>query len=353
MASSPSSDPFVTIAIPTFNRSSWLQGCIVASLRQSYANFEIVVSDNASTDATQEVLRGFASEKLRVIRQEENIGLVANWNACLAAAKGSHVVFVSDDDTVAPWLLERCVALARREPEIALIMALSDTYLAGEHRKLPAMLSPNLATGIWRGADVLREFLACRISPVMSSIIFRTDVLRAIGGLPSGWPNAADLACWLPLLVSGKVGFINEPCSTFCVHPEAESSKFTAATRVAELRQLVDVVGNAVDGKIEDARERRDLHLEARRYFARNAIGVIAAQYKRGMPLSATLALLWQWRGDLVHVGLRNVPDLARPIAIILLPRLVTNAVSRALSFVRHVRCMLARAGRGERRQPS
>jgi GT2 family glycosyltransferase len=82
MASSPSSDSFVTIAIPTFNRSSWLQGCIAASLRQSYANFEIVVSDNASTDATQDVLRGFASEKLRVIRQEENIGLVANWNAC-------------------------------------------------------------------------------------------------------------------------------------------------------------------------------------------------------------------------------------------------------------------------------
>jgi hypothetical protein len=225
-------------------------------------------------------------------------------------------------------------------------MALSDTYLAGEHRKLPAMLSPSLATGIWRGADVLREFLACRISPVMSSIVFRTDVLRTIGGLPSGWPNAADLACWLPLLVANNVGFINEQCSTFCVHPEAESSKFTAATRVAELRQLVDVVGNAVDGKIEDAREQRDLHLEARRYFARNAIGVIAAQYKRGMPLSATLALLWQWRRDLVHVGLRNVPDLARPIAIILLPRLVTNAVSRALSFARHVRCMLARGAR-------
>ena len=42
------------------------------------------------------------------------------------------------------------------------------------------MLSPNLSTGVWRGADVLREFLACRISPVMSSILFRTDVLRAI-----------------------------------------------------------------------------------------------------------------------------------------------------------------------------
>src|SRR5262249_41930310 len=188
------------------------------------------VSDNASTDATQDVLRGFASAKMRVIRQAQNIGLVANWNACLAAARGSHIVFVSDDDTIAPWLLERCVALVRRDPEIALAMALSDTYLAGERRKLPAMLSPGLATGIWRGPEVLQEFLACRISPVMSSIVFRTDVLRATGGLPDSWPNAADLACWLPLLASGKVGFVNEQCSTFCVHPQAESSSFTPAT---------------------------------------------------------------------------------------------------------------------------
>ena len=352
MLSSPSRDPLVTIAIPTFNRSSWLQGCIAACLQQSYASFEIVVSDNASTDATQEVLRGFASERLRVLQQDENIGLVANWNACLAAAQGSHVVFVSDDDTVAPWLLEHCVALVRRDPEIALVMALSDTYLAGEHRKLPAMLSPNLSTGIWRGADVLREFLACRISPVMSSILFRTDVLRAVGGLPSGWPNAADLACWLPLLASNKVGFVNAQCSSFCVHPEAESSKFSAATRVAELSRLVDVVENAVDVAIEDAAERRLLHVEARRYFARNAIGVIAALYKRGMAVSATLALLWQWRRDLAHVGLRNVPDLARPIAILLLPRPVTNAVSRALSIGRHARSMIARQGRREHRQP-
>ena len=221
MSNAPSSDPLVTIAIPTFNRSGWLQSCVAAALQQSYRHFEIVVSDNASTDATQDVLRSLASEKLRVIRQDENIGLVANWNACLAAARGSHIVFVSDDDTIAPWLLERCVALVGRDPEIALVMAMSDTFLAGERRKLPAMLSPSLATGIRRGAEVLREFLACRISPVMSSIVFRTDVLRATGGLPNGWPNAADLACWLPLLASTKVGFVNERCSTFCVHPEA------------------------------------------------------------------------------------------------------------------------------------
>jgi hypothetical protein len=352
MSDSPANDPLVTIAIPTFNRAEWLQACIAAVLQQSYGHFEVVVSDNASTDATQDVLRGFATEKLRVIRQARNIGLVANWNACLAAARGSHIVFVSDDDTVAPWLLERCVALVRRDPEIALVVALSDTYLAAERRKLPAMLSPNLATGIWRGPQVLQEFLACRISPVMSSIVFRTGLLRATGGLPDGWPNAADLACWLPLLASGRVGFVNEQCSTFCVHPEAESSRFTAATRVAELSRLVDVVNGAVDARVQDAAERRKLRLEAQHYFARNAIGVIGPLRKRGMPLPATLALLWQWRRDLVHIGWGNVPELARPLALILLPRPVTGAVSWTLSLARRTRSRLPGQWRSQQRQP-
>lgn len=343
MSVSQSPGPLVTIAIPTFNRSAWLEACITAASRQTYSNYEIVVSDNASTDDTAEVLRRLHSEKLRVIRQNENIGLVRNWNACLAAARGAYIVFVSDDDTVAPHLLERCVAIVRRDPDVALVIAASDTCLAAENRKLPAMLSPNLATGVYRGAEVLHEFLACRISPVMSSIMFRIDVLRAHGGLPNGWPNAADLACWLPLLASGKAGFVNECCSSFCVHPEAESSKFAAATRVAELHRLVDLVDAAIHANVQDAAERRELHLEARRYFARNSIGVIAAQYKRGLPLSATLALLWQWRRHLVFVGLRNVPDLARPMAILILPRQWTKGVSWMLGGLRNVRAAFAR----------
>src|SRR4051794_12551277 len=80
--------PFVTIAIPTFNRADLLVDCLRSALAQTYSAFEVVVSDNASTDHTQEVLSRFTDRRLRVIRQDRNIGLLPNWNACLAAAKG-------------------------------------------------------------------------------------------------------------------------------------------------------------------------------------------------------------------------------------------------------------------------
>ena len=103
--------PLVTIAIPTFNRAALLRGCIQSALAQTYRNLEMLVSDNASTDDTASVLLEFNDKRLRVMKQETNIGLLPNWNACLAGAGGEYVVFVSDDDRISPWLVERCVGV--------------------------------------------------------------------------------------------------------------------------------------------------------------------------------------------------------------------------------------------------
>src|SRR4051812_35940589 len=87
----PIADPVVTIAIPTFNRAALLRGCVAAALAQSYQRFEVLVSDNASVDETAKILTEFDDQRLRVVKQERNIGLVPNWNACLAEARGDYI----------------------------------------------------------------------------------------------------------------------------------------------------------------------------------------------------------------------------------------------------------------------
>ena len=72
--------PKVTIAIPTFNRATWVKGGVLAA----YQNYEIGISDNASSDETQAVLAEFDDHRLRVIRHDCNLGLTGNWNASLA-----------------------------------------------------------------------------------------------------------------------------------------------------------------------------------------------------------------------------------------------------------------------------
>ena len=79
-----STNPLVTIAIPTFNRAdgSMLQ-TVQAALSQTYANVEVLVSDNASSDNTQELISAIDDPRLRYVRHPENIGANNNFNSCV------------------------------------------------------------------------------------------------------------------------------------------------------------------------------------------------------------------------------------------------------------------------------
>jgi glycosyltransferase involved in cell wall biosynthesis len=329
------SNPLVTIGIPTFNRAGWLKDCVATALMQTYQRFEIVVSDNASTDETAEMLKEFDDRRLRVVRQETNLGSIPNWNACLAEAKGDYIVFVADDDRIAPWLLERCVGLIRRQEQLPIVVALNDIYLAAENRILPSHPSRKLETGIRNGIDILHEFLRGKISCVMCTIVFRTEILRASGGLPTDWPNAADLACWMPLLLKSSGGLVNECCGTYCIHDETLSSKFIVRTRLEELQRLVDLLRDTAGESIENVEKRSELELQIKRYFACHATALLASHRRKDGTLAETLPLIWQWRRELAHVEFRNVFSLAHPIAIILLPRPITRWLHRSIQMMR------------------
>jgi len=102
--------PAVSVTIPTFNRRASLERAVASALGQTHRDLEVVVSDNVSTDGTEDLLREMASadSRLRAVRQPENRGMVANLDAALHLATGDHVMLLSDDD----WLAPRCVEAA-------------------------------------------------------------------------------------------------------------------------------------------------------------------------------------------------------------------------------------------------
>jgi glycosyltransferase involved in cell wall biosynthesis len=331
-------NPLITIAIPTFNRSSWLKGCILSALDQSYQHIEVLVSDNASTDNTAELLKTFSDPRLRVIRQTKNIGAIPNWNACLAEAGGDFIVFLCDDDKIAPWFLERCITLIRNEPRIPIVVALSDTYLSAESRRLPVRTSRRLGTGIWSGDDILKEFLRGQISPVTCTIVFRTDALRTKGGFPLDWPHVGDIAAWTSLLLTSRAGLVNERCGTYCVHGETQSSNFTTDIRLTDLRKLTDLILDMANRLIESPQKRREIRLEARRYFAGNALYLVALRRKAGVPLAELFPMIWKLRADLSQIGMRNMVRSAQLLAILVFPRALTNFVRRFLRMARQLK---------------
>jgi glycosyltransferase involved in cell wall biosynthesis len=333
-------DKFITVAVPTFNRANWLKYCLLAIFDQCYTNFEIIVSDNASTDGTSALLATISDRRLRVIRQKSNIGLLPNWNACLTAAKGDYIVFVSDDDRIAPRFLDRCIGLIRTEPDLNIIVGLNRTYVAlnGEYcvtdkgKIIPEYASKRLRTGICNGSDILIEFFKQRIGVQMCTILMRTESVRARGGFPIDMPYAADIAIWVPLLLTGKSGFLNECCGTNIAHGESQTSKHSVDILLRDHREAINQVMTVADRSIENKMTRGKIKKEASRNIAHTLIDTLIWARIHGERLLIILQLVWRYRREIVE---GEVSRLAILVQFLLLPTPLAVAVRDIFGGVR------------------
>jgi hypothetical protein len=103
-------DPTFTIVIPTYNRCELVRFAIESALRQTFADLEIVVSDNHSTDATAEVVGGFMDPRLRYVRPPEHRAMPEHWEFARQQARGELVLLLGDDDALVADALERFAA---------------------------------------------------------------------------------------------------------------------------------------------------------------------------------------------------------------------------------------------------
>lgn len=323
----PDQRPFVTIAIPTYNRAELLRGCVQSALAQTYENIEVLVSDNSSPDNTQEMLQEFDDKRLRVLTQEKNIGLLPNWNACLAAAKGEYVVLLSDDDRIAPQLIERCVSVVNGQRDIPIVVGLSDFHIEATGRTRPATTSRSLATGIWPGTDILLEYLKGDIDVLAScSIMMWTEASRIQGGFPLDFPHTADVAAWARLLFMGKAGFVNEACATCYSHGQSETSRLGTEQLLSDGWKVSNLISSLASLHVKDLLKRRNIQLEARRCFAGRGFTILSEYRRNGGNLQKIVNFVWRFRGDLSKV---DIATILRFIAIILCPRPIADRLRR------------------------
>jgi glycosyltransferase involved in cell wall biosynthesis len=114
--------PRLSVGLPVYNGQNYLSESLDALLAQSYPEFELIISDNASTDGTEEICRHYAAvdPRIRYIRQPHNIGAAPNHNFVFREARGELFKWVSHDDLYGPDLLARCVEALDEYPNVVL-----------------------------------------------------------------------------------------------------------------------------------------------------------------------------------------------------------------------------------------
>ena len=115
--------PLVSIGIPTYNGANKIEKALNSILNQNYPNIEIVISDNGSTDNTEEVVREYAERdhRIKYFKQPQNKGLSFNFEFVLQNATGKYFLWLSDDDELLPNILNTYVDYLENNPEYILV----------------------------------------------------------------------------------------------------------------------------------------------------------------------------------------------------------------------------------------
>jgi glycosyltransferase involved in cell wall biosynthesis len=179
MANGAIAAPIVSIGLPVYNGEKYLELCIRNTLAQTFRDFELIISDNASRDRTQEICERIAREDARVryFRAGENQGATWNYNRVLELARGRYFKWVAYDDLMSPDYLEVCVRSL--EEDKGDILAYGLTTIIDADGKEEESLPDRIHIAHERPSDRLKEYLyKVGLTNAIYGVM-RVDVLRS------------------------------------------------------------------------------------------------------------------------------------------------------------------------------
>lgn len=128
-SSNKKSLPTVSVGMPVYNAENYLREALDSILSQTYSDFELIISDNGSTDSTATICREYAKRDERIIYHQniKNLGAAWNFNRVVELARGKYFRWMSHDDVCSPTCFEECVNVLEEKPDV--ILCYSDTPL--------------------------------------------------------------------------------------------------------------------------------------------------------------------------------------------------------------------------------
>lgn len=220
----------VSVIIPTRNRPAYLRQAVDSVYAQQYPQFEILVVDDGSTDATAEALKGY-DERLRYLRQEHR-GVAAARNHGIAHARGSLVAFLDDDDLFLPEKLEQNVAYMAQHPEVV--------WLCSGFQLVDAAGVPLPRTAIIPAPEITLHDIALFAFIHTSSVVIRRHVIEAAGGFPEGVRVSEDYHTWARVLMRGKGASLQQPLTHFRQH--AQNTKLPFWRLLRENSRIIEMI---------------------------------------------------------------------------------------------------------------
>jgi glycosyltransferase involved in cell wall biosynthesis len=201
----------VTVAIPAYNRPALLQQALESVAAQEFQEFEVFVSDDASSYDAAALVAAFGDRRIRFVRQAHNLGLVGNWRVALTTPTTRYIAFLNDDDWWLPHHLGEAVTTLDAHPEATFYSCATQMFgLQGDLCRPPWCDGEGVVSCHWQDTGYGVWLQGSPVIP--SSVVVRREALDGLFLGGRSWPWCCDWLWWGqlalkgPFLFNGRVG---------------------------------------------------------------------------------------------------------------------------------------------------
>lgn len=201
--------PTVSVVMAVYNGRRYLRQAVESILNQTFRDFEFIVVDDGSTDETANELYTFTDPRLRILHNRENIGLTCSLNRALKVVQAPYVARMDADDVAQPQRLARQVQYLEEHPEVGLLgsaFELIDQDSVAVGLKMPPTDHDSLCS------ILLLENPLCH-----SSVMYRRELVEAVGGYDERYQCAQDYDLWLRFSRVSRVACLTDMLVQFRV----------------------------------------------------------------------------------------------------------------------------------------
>ena len=213
MSTEKNNSPLVSVLLPVYNSSAYLASAIDSILKQTFADFELLIINDGSTDNSPEIISSFTDERIKVINNEKNLGLIASLNKGIDLAKGKYIARMDADDISLPERFEKQINYLKSNPTVSVIAT-----------RISLINTQGEITGDWDDdkqyieGEVIKHGMAFTNRIAHPTVMVRAEVFKKYK-YKTYQKSSEDWDLWLRILADGhKIHKLNEVFLHYRIH---------------------------------------------------------------------------------------------------------------------------------------
>lgn len=240
-------NPQISVVLPVYNAEVFLAEAISSILKQSIADFELLIINDGSTDQSSEIINRFQDKRIRILNNSKNEGLIASLNKGISEAKGEFIARMDADDTAQPKRFEEQLKFLIKHPNVGVcgtLMHMIHNKKDYAHRYLES--------------DLIKSSLLFTNPIVHPSVMMRKSIFKGEQtGYDKNFVHGEDYALWISFIPKTDFGVVDIPLLNYRAH-ENQVSRLFNSTQIDSVKKAQEFFFSYL--KIQPSQEEKELH---------------------------------------------------------------------------------------------